>query len=109
LPNWTEKIISIPTDGASIMTGCHAGLDTHIERAANAGFFCVWCAVHQFDLVVQARCKSMFNKTFVHVIYNGKKIDHIDEINMSMGQLLDWLIAKRLPLQANFEARQLPC
>jgi hypothetical protein len=55
------------------MTGCHAGLATCIERVANAGFFCVWCAAHQLDLVVQARFKSMFNEQFVHV-YDSKRI-----------------------------------
>jgi hypothetical protein len=33
----------------------------------------------------------------------------IDTQWLSMGQLLDWLIAKRLPLQAYFEERQPPC
>jgi hypothetical protein len=61
-PNWTEKLIGITTDGASNMAGCHAGLATFIERVANAGLFCVWCAAHQLDLVVQARFKSMFNE-----------------------------------------------
>jgi hypothetical protein len=67
-PNWSEKLIGITTDGVSNMTGCHAGLATHIERVANAGFFRVCCAAHQLDLVVQARFKSMCNEQFVHVI-----------------------------------------
>jgi hypothetical protein len=33
----------------------------------------------------------------------------IDTQWLSMGRLLDWLIAKRLPLQAYFEERQPPC
>jgi hypothetical protein len=33
----------------------------------------------------------------------------IDTRRLSMGRLLDWLIAKRLPLQAYFEERQPPC
>jgi hypothetical protein len=67
-PNWTEKLIGITTNGASNMTGYHAGLATCIERVANAGFFRVWSAAHQLDLVVQARFKSMFNEQFVHII-----------------------------------------
>jgi hypothetical protein len=124
-PNWTEKLIGITTDGASNMTGCHAGLATRIERVANAGFFCVWCAAHQLDLVVQARFKSMFNERFVHVIqgitgYLRRQKNLITSMKstcprfidtqwLSMGRLLDWLIAKRLPLQAYFEERQPPC
>jgi hypothetical protein len=63
------------------MTGCHVGLATRIERVANAGFFRIWCAAHQLDLVVQARFKSMFKEGFVHTsskvshcIYDGKRI-----------------------------------
>jgi hypothetical protein len=33
----------------------------------------------------------------------------IDTRWLSMGRWLDWLIAKRLPLQAYFEARKPPC
>jgi hypothetical protein len=118
-PNWTEKLIGIITDGASNMTGCHAGLATRIERVANAGFFCIWCAAHQLDLVVQARFKSMFNEQFVHVIqgitgYLRRQKNLITSMKSTCPRfiytrLLDWLIAKRLPLQAYFEEKQPPC
>jgi hypothetical protein len=124
-PNWTEKLIGITTDGASNMTGCHAWLATCIKRVANVGFFLIWCTAHQLDLVVKARFKSMFNEQFVHVIqgiagYLRRQKNLITSMKstcpcfidtrwLSMGRLLDWLIAKRLPLQAYFEEGQPPC
>jgi hypothetical protein len=68
LPNRTEKIIAVTTNGTSNITGCHAGFPTCVVRVANAGLFCTWCAAHQLDLVVQARLKSMFKEQFVHLI-----------------------------------------
>ena len=46
----------------------HVRVATQIQRAANDGFFRIWCAAHQLDLVMQERFKSMFNECFVHVI-----------------------------------------
>ena len=108
--NWKEKIIGVTTDGASNMTGHHVGVATQIQRAANDGFFRIWCAAHQLDLVMQERFKSMFNECFVHVIQGitghlrrQKNLIQkmkatcpcfIDTWWLSMGHLLNWLIAK---------------
>jgi hypothetical protein len=50
------------------MTCCHVGMVTQIQQVAKPGFYYIWCAAHQFDLIVQDRFKSMFDETFVHVI-----------------------------------------
>ena len=50
------------------MTGCHAGMVTQIQQVAKPGHYCIWNAVHQWDLIVQDRSKSMLDETFVHVI-----------------------------------------
>jgi hypothetical protein len=58
----------------------HAGLGTSIEKVANAGFFRIWCAAHQLDLVVQARFNlCLMNRLFMsfkvlQYIYDGKRI-----------------------------------
>lgn len=62
------KFIGVITDGVSNMTGCHVGVVTQIARLFNKDFFCVWCAAHQLDLIVQDRFKSMFNDKFVHEV-----------------------------------------
>ena len=123
--NWKEKIIGVTTDGASNMTGCHVGLVTQIERVSNKGFFRIWCAAHQLDLIVQDRFKSMFNDSFVHVIQGitghlrrQKNLIQrmkstcprfIDSRWLSMGRLLSWLIIKRREVQAHFDERNPPC
>ena len=87
--NWKDKIIGVATDGASNMTSCHVGVVTQIERVSNKGFFRIWCAAHQLDLIVKDRFKSMFNDSFVHVIQdNGsfektEEFDSKNEINIS--------------------------
>ena len=50
------------------MTGCHVGMITQIQQVTKSGFYCIWCAAHQLDLIVQDRFKSIFDDTFVHVI-----------------------------------------
>ena len=37
-PNWKDKFIGVTTNGASNMTGCHAGMVTQIEQVAKPGF-----------------------------------------------------------------------
>jgi hypothetical protein len=120
--NWTENRIGITTNGASNITGCHVGLAFRIEHA---GFFRIWCASHQLDLVVEERYKSIFNKRFVHFIqgitgYLRRKKNLITSMEstcphfidtkwLSMGRLLDLKITKRLPVQAHFEESKPPC
>jgi hypothetical protein len=67
-PNWKDKVIGVTPDEASNMTGCHIEMVTQIQQVAKPGFYCIWCAAHQLDLIVQDRFKSMFDETFVHVI-----------------------------------------
>ena len=109
-PNWKDKIIGATTDGASNMTGCHVGMVTQIQQVAKPGFYCIWCAAHQLDLIVQDRFKSMFDETFVHVIqgitgYLRQQKNLIQRMKatcprfidtrwLSMGCVLNWLIDK---------------
>ena len=107
------------------MTGCHIGVDTQIELVFKKGFFCIWCADHQLDLIVQDRFKSMFNDSFIHVVQG--LTDHLRRqknliqrikstcprfINsqwLSMKHLLNWLIVKQREVQANLNERNSSC
>lgn len=120
-PNWKEKVIGVTTDGASNMTGRYVEIVTQIQRLANDGFYRIWCAAHQLDLVVQDRFKSMFNETFVHAIQGitghlrrQKNLIQrmkatcpcfIDSRWLSMGRLLNWLIDKRREVQRHFDEK----
>jgi hypothetical protein len=50
-PDWEHKLIGYTSDGASNMTGAHQGVGTRIQEVTNEGFFRIWCAAHQLDLV----------------------------------------------------------
>ena len=63
---WEKKLIGFILDGASNLTGCVHGLGTRIGNEACAGFYRVWCAAHQLDLVMQDVLKSMHNERFVN-------------------------------------------
>ena len=124
-PNWREKIIGVTTDGASNMTGCNVGVVTQIQKVSKRGFYRVWCAAHQLDIVVQKQFKSMFNEKFVHVIQGitghlrrQKKLIQkmkatcprfINSRWLSMGRLLNWLISKRRDVQQHFQEKDPPC
>lgn len=66
--DWKNKLIAVTTDGASNMTGCHVRMVSQLLRLAKPGFYRVWCAAHQLDLLVQNGLASMFDENFVHVI-----------------------------------------
>ena len=110
-PNWKDKVIGVTTDAASNMTGCHVGMVTQIQQVAKPGFYHIWCAAHQLDLIMQDRFKSMFDETFVNVsqviigyLRQQKNLIQkmkatcpcfIDTRWLSMGCVLNWLIDKR--------------
>ena len=63
--SWTTKVIGVTTDGAANMTGCHRGIVTMIQNAAlYKGFYCIWCALHQLDIVVQNCVTNYFKDDF---------------------------------------------
>lgn len=61
---WKDKLLSIATDGARNMTGRVAGAVTRLENVAHPGFFCVWCAAHQLDLVLQHLMSVLLQEEF---------------------------------------------
>ena len=51
-PNWKDEVIGVTTNGASNMTGYHVGMVSQIQQVAKPGFYYIWCAAHQLDLIV---------------------------------------------------------
>lgn len=124
-PEWEKKIIGYTSDGASNMTGSVQGLGTRIGAVAGDGFYRVWCAAHQLDLVIQDVLNSMYKEEFVNTaqLLTGhlrRQKNLIREMKstcprfistrwLSMGRLLNWLKSNRRRVQAHLDDRQPAC
>jgi hypothetical protein len=62
--SWKDKLVGICTDGARNMTGRVNGAVTHLAAGTLPGFFRVWCAAHQLDLVIQDAMSALCDETF---------------------------------------------
>ena len=51
-PLGKDTPIVVSSDGDRLMTGQTQGLLTQIYRVTNHGMICVWCGLHQLDLVM---------------------------------------------------------
>mmetsp|Transcript_11331 Transcript_11331/g.22934 ORF Transcript_11331/g.22934 Transcript_11331/m.22934 type:complete len:395 (+) Transcript_11331:531-1715(+) len=68
-PLWKQKLVGVTTDGARSMTGTHRGAVTRIQNdASQEGFYRIWCALHQLDIVVQKCITKYFNDKFYNVL-----------------------------------------
>ena len=64
-PSWKTKLIGVTTDGATNMTGRHWDVVTKIQNSTLPnGFYCIWCALHQLDIVIQNFVTTYFNNDF---------------------------------------------
>jgi hypothetical protein len=61
---WKGKLIGIATDGARNITGRHSCAVTRLAIGTLPGFYRIWCAAHQLDLVVQEVMSCLFEDTF---------------------------------------------
>lgn len=61
---WKDKLLSIANDGAKNMNGMASGAVARFENVAHSGFFHLWCAAHQLDLVVQHSMSGLFQDEF---------------------------------------------
>ena len=123
--NWTSKLIGISSDGASNMTGHHAGVVTRLQRVSLPGCYRVWCAAHQMDLIVQKKILLLCDDSFLPMTMGitghlrrqqnlilemmSKCPRFIDTRWLSMQKLLDWLVLKRPRLVRHFEEKRPAC
>jgi hypothetical protein len=61
---WNGKLIGVATDGARNMTGRHSGAVTRFSIGTLPGFYCIWYAAHQLDLVSQEVMSCLRDETF---------------------------------------------
>jgi len=50
---WRAKLMSVSTDGENRMTGCHRGVVTRLEQAAEFPVLRIWCVPHQIDIIMK--------------------------------------------------------
>jgi hypothetical protein len=46
------------------MTGRVSGLTTRFQEVCQKGFVCVWCGLHQLDLILHATFKALMHSKF---------------------------------------------
>jgi hypothetical protein len=63
-----KRLIGATSDGASSMTGRYQGVVTRLQQVAPAGFYRIWCAAHQLDLVVKRVFHRMCDESFVNLL-----------------------------------------
>jgi hypothetical protein len=62
--SWRETLVGIATEGARNMTGRHSGAVTRMVEGTLPGFYRIWCAAHQLDLVIQSVISSLAKTRF---------------------------------------------
>jgi len=64
-PMWRSKILGVGSDGAPAMTGCIQGVVTQLEQQAEHQIYCVWCGLHQLDLIMKGAYEELFDGEFI--------------------------------------------
>ena len=67
-PTWRSKILSVGSDGAPTMTGCIQGVVTQLEQEAEHQIYCIWCGLHQLNLVMKAVYEGLLEEEFVQTM-----------------------------------------
>ena len=121
-PMWRQKLIGVTSDGARSMTGLERGVVTRIQNAAlPQGFYRIWCALHQLDLVVQKSMKIFSDTPFYSTLtaliaYLRRQQNFIQEIKskcpkvadtrwLSLGKVCNWLCKYRIQIIGYFDSK----
>ena len=63
--SWKDKLVGLTTYAAASMTESHIAMVTTIQnKTSSDGFYRIWCALHQLDIVVQKYVTEYFNDDF---------------------------------------------
>ncbi|KAI2502195.1 hypothetical protein MHU86_12247 [Fragilaria crotonensis] len=121
VPDWRSRIISVTTDGASSMTGQYRGVASRLSNVALPGFYRVWCALHQLDLVLQRLYNALCDDSFVGTVTSltghlrrqfnliatmGSKCPRFVNTRwMSMSKVVKWLVANRVAVNEHLATK----
>jgi hypothetical protein len=125
-PRWKQKLIGVTTDGAANMTGCHRGCITRIQQEAiRDGFYRIWCALHQLDILIQKCITMFFNDEFYGhltsligylrrqqiLVQNMKtKCPKVADTRwLSLGKVCKWLCSNKTVINEYLDEKQPTC
>jgi hypothetical protein len=122
---WKRKLVGICTNGARNMKGRLSGAVTHLAAGTLPGFFRVWCAAHQPDLVIQvlisALCDEMFYTKLTALIGHLRRQQNLIAAMrstcptvastrwLSLGRVFRWLAKNRARLFEHFSKKRPSC
>jgi hypothetical protein len=66
---WRGKFMSVSTDGENRMIGCHRGVVTRLEQAAEFPVLRIWCVPHQIDIIVKNATALPQDGQWIEVVY----------------------------------------
>jgi hypothetical protein len=103
------------------MTGQYCGVASRFGNAALPGFYRVWCALHQLDLVLQRLYNSLCDDSFVGTVslmtgHLRRQFNLIAEMGskcprfvntrwMSMSKVIKWFVANRAAINAHLATK----
>ena len=111
---WSKKLLSVKSDGASNMVCRHRGLQTLLERQCDFPIFRVWCGAHQLDLIVEACIANRLHSRFyqplkAQISYLRRQQRFTADIRfqcptvattcwLSLGRLVRWIVRNRVEI-----------
>ena len=120
--SWRDKLISDSSDGENTMTGRRGAFVTLLENEATHKILCVWCALHQMDVVTKKVTKAMMDGLFyktalalsVHLrvqhnliaAMNGQKCPKDTTRWVAFGTMLKWFLFNRRRLLNYIDEKQ---
>lgn len=66
---WRAKLIGMLSNDENTMTSRHAGVFTRIVACVENKVLCIWCALHQMDIVVKAATEGIDDGIWVKFAY----------------------------------------
>jgi hypothetical protein len=122
---WKRKLVGVCTDGARNMTGKISGAVTQLALGTLPGFFRVWCAAQQLDLVIQKVMSKILSENFYQTLtglisHLRRQQSLIMEMRstcptvaskrwLSLGRVAKWLVKNREVVLGHLERKKPPC
>lgn len=88
VPDWSDSLLSVSSDGARHMTSCTKGTVSLFRRnlSPDRKMLRTWCGAHQLYLVFQKAFSKLCDDTFYHKLtgltgYHRRQFNFITEVS----------------------------